>query len=103
YPLAWLAALGGLEIAAMVGAVLQAAAERRLVVVDGFITTAAVATAAALAPTVLDYCLFAHGSAESGHARWLEHLGVQAILDLDLRLGEGSGAALCGPVIVAAT
>lgn len=102
-PLEWLAALGGLEIAAMVGAVLQAAAERRLVVVDGFITTAAVATAAALAPTVLDYCLFAHGSAESGHARWLQQLGVQAILDLDLRLGEGSGAALCWPVIVAAT
>ena len=102
-PLAGLAALGGLEIAAMVGAVLQAAAERRLVVVDGFITTAAVATAAALAPQVLDYCLFAHSSAESGHARWLEQLGVEAILDLDLRLGEGSGAALCWPLIVAAT
>ena len=102
-PLAWLAAVGGLEIAAMVGAVLQAAAERRLVVVDGFITTAAVATAAALVPQVLDYCVFAHSSAESGHARWLEHLGVEAILDLDLRLGEGSGAALCWPIIVAAT
>ena len=101
-PLAWLAALGGLEIAAMVGAVLQAAAERRLVVVDGFITTAAVATAAALAPRVLDYCLFAHSSAESGHARWLKQLGVEAILDLDLRLGEGSGAALCWPIIAAA-
>jgi nicotinate-nucleotide--dimethylbenzimidazole phosphoribosyltransferase len=98
-PLDALAALGGLEIATMAGAVLQAAAERRLVVVDGFITTAAVAVAAALAPPVLQRCVFAHASAESGHARWLNALGVQPLLDLGLRLGEGSGAALAWPVI----
>ena len=89
-----LAALGGAEIATMVGAVLQAAHERRVVVVDGFITTAAVAVAAALAPAVLQRCVFAHGSAEAGHGRWLQALGVQPLLNLGLRLGEGSGAAL---------
>ena len=98
-PLDALAALGGLEIATMAGAVLQASAERRLVVVDGFITTAAVAVAAALAPAVLQRCVFAHASAESGHARWLKALGGQPLFDLGLRLGEGSGAALAWPVI----
>ena len=101
-PLDALAALGGLEIATMTGAVLQAAAERRLIVVDGFITTAALAVAAALAPAVLQRCVFAHASAESGHARWLKRLGVQPLLDLGLRLGEGSGAALAWPVVESA-
>ena len=101
-PLDALAALGGLEIATMTGAVLQSAAERRLIVVDGFITTAAVAVAAALAPAVLQRCVFAHASAESGHARWLKRLGVQPLLDLGLRLGEGSGAALAWPVVESA-
>ena len=94
-----LAALGGAEIATMVGAVLQAAHERRVVVVDGFITTAAVAVAAALAPAVLQRCVFAHGSAEAGHGRWLQALGVQPLLNLGLRLGEGSGAALAWPLL----
>ena len=97
-----LAAVGGLEVATMVGAVLQAAQERRLIVVDGFITTAAVAVAAALQPRVLQRCVFAHGSAENGHARWLQVLGVQPLLDLGLRLGEGSGAALAWPLIKSA-
>lgn len=101
-PLDTLCAFGGFEIAAMCGAVLQAAADRRLVVVDGFITTAAVAVAAALAPAVLQRCVFAHASAESGHARWLADLGVQPLLDLGLRLGEGSGAALAWPLLDAA-
>jgi nicotinate-nucleotide--dimethylbenzimidazole phosphoribosyltransferase len=101
-PLDALAALGGLEIATMAGAVLQAAAGRRLIVVDGFITTAAVAVAAALAPAVLQRCVFAHASAESGHARWLAHLGVQPLLDMGLRLGEGSGAALAWPLLESA-
>lgn len=101
-PLQALAALGGLEIATMVGAVQQAAASARLIVVDGFITTAAVAVAAALQPGVLAHCVFAHRSQETGHARWLRRLGVHALLDLDLRLGEGSGAALAWPLLVSA-
>lgn len=101
-PLQALAALGGLEIAAMVGAVQHAAAEGRVIVVDGFITTAAVAVAAALQPALLGRCVFAHCSQESGHAHWLEHLGVQPLLNLDLRLGEGSGAALAWPLLESA-
>ncbi|MBM3378377.1 MAG: nicotinate-nucleotide--dimethylbenzimidazole phosphoribosyltransferase [Betaproteobacteria bacterium] len=101
-PLEVLAALGGLEIATMVGAVLQAAAQRRIVLVDGFVTTAAVALACALAPGVLERCVFAHVSAESGHAAWLRQLGAEPLLDLGLRLGEGSGAALAWPLLVSA-
>ena len=101
-PMDLLAAFGGLEIATMAGAVMQAAAERRVVVVDGFVTTAAVALASALAPAVLERCIFAHVSAESGHAAWLRHLGVQALLDLGMRLGEGSGAALAWPLLESA-
>jgi nicotinate-nucleotide--dimethylbenzimidazole phosphoribosyltransferase len=98
-PLDVLAALGGLEIATMVGAVIQAAHECRVIVVDGFITTSAVAVAAALSPAVLQRCVFSHCSAESGHAAWLGKLGVRALLDLGLRLGEGSGAALAWPLL----
>ncbi len=101
-PLQALAALGGLEIATMVGAVQQAAATGRVIVVDGFITTAAVAVAAALQPAVLERCVVAHRSQETGHARWLQQLGAQALLDLDLRLGEGSGAALAWPLLESA-
>jgi nicotinate-nucleotide--dimethylbenzimidazole phosphoribosyltransferase len=61
-----------------------------------------VAVAHALAPAVLQRCVFAHASAESGHARWLQNLGVQPLLDLGLRLGEGSGAALAWPLLVSA-
>ncbi|MFT3666768.1 nicotinate-nucleotide--dimethylbenzimidazole phosphoribosyltransferase [Piscinibacter sp.] len=101
-PLQALAALGGLEIAAMVGAVQQAAADGRVIVVDGFITTAAVAVAAALQAGILAHCVFSHCSQETGHAPWLRHLGVRALLDLDLRLGEGSGAALAWPLLESA-
>ena len=98
-PLAALAAFGGFEIAMLVGATLHAAALRRLIVVDGFITGAAVLVAAALAPAVLGYCVFSHRSSEAGHALLLEHLGATALLDLGMRLGEGSGAALAWPLI----
>jgi len=101
-PLAALAALGGFEIATMVGAVLQAAQERRLVLVDGFIATSAVLVANALQPLVLQRCVFAHRSGERGHEFMLQHLGVQALLDLGLRLGEGSGAALAWPLLQSA-
>ena len=101
-PLEALAALGGFEIATMVGAVLQAAHERRVVVVDGFIATSAVLVAHALQPLVLQRCVFAHRSGERGHEFMLQHLGVQALLDLGLRLGEGSGAALAWPLLQSA-
>jgi len=101
-PLAALAALGGFEIATLVGAVLQAAHERRVIVVDGFITSAAVLVAARLAPNVLQRCVFAHHSSEPGHARLLAALQAEPLLDLGLRLGEGSGAALAWPLLVSA-
>lgn len=101
-PLDVLAALGGFEIATLVGAVLQAAHERRVIVVDGFITSAAVLVAARLAPAVLERCVFAHRSSEQGHARMLAALGAEPLLDLGLRLGEGSGAALAWPLLVSA-
>ena len=101
-PLAIAAALGGFEIVTMAGSVIAAATGRRVVVVDGFITTAAVALAEALRPGVLAACVFAHRSAEGPHARWLDQLGARPLLDLDLRLGEGSGAALAWPLLTAA-
>lgn len=101
-PLDVLAAFGGFEIATMVGAVLQAASENRIIVVDGFIATSAVLVAAALQPMVLQRCIFAHRSGEHGHTRMLNALGVQPVLDLQLRLGEGSGAALVWPLLQSA-
>lgn len=101
-PLDALAAFGGFEIATMVGAVMQAAHERRVIVVDGFIATSAVLVAHALQPLVLQRCVFAHRSGERGHEFMLQHLGVQALLDLGLRLGEGSGAALAWPLLQSA-
>ena len=101
-PLDALAALGGFEVATLVGAVLQAALERRVIVVDGFITSAAVLVAARLQPQVLQRCVFAHGSAEPGHALMLAQLGARPLLELGLRLGEGSGAALAWPLLQSA-
>ncbi len=101
-PLAVLAEFGGFEIAMLVGALLAAAAERRLIVVDGFIVGAALLVAHALAPAVLDACVFAHRSAEAGHGAMLAALGADPLLDLGLRLGEGSGAALAWPLVAAA-
>lgn len=101
-PLDALAAFGGFEIATLVGAVLQAATERRVMVVDGFSANAAVLVAHALQPLVLQRCVFAHRSGERGHEFMLQHLGVQALLDLGLRLGEGSGGALAWPLLQSA-
>ncbi len=101
-PLDVLAQFGGYEIAMMAGAVLGAASMRRVALIDGFISTSAALAAVRLVPAALDYCVFAHGSAERGHALMLETLGARPLLDLDLRLGEGTGAALAAPLLVAA-
>lgn len=101
-PLEVLAAFGGFEIATMVGAVLQAAHERRVIVVDGFIASSAVLVAQALEPQVMQRCVSAHRSGERGHALMLAHLGAQPLLELGLRLGEGSGAALAWPLLLSA-
>ena len=101
-PLDALAALGGYEVATLVGAVLQAAAERRVIVVDGFITSAAVLVASCIAPQVLQRCVFAHRSGERGHALMLAQMQADPLLDLGLRLGEGSGAALAWPLLASA-
>jgi nicotinate-nucleotide--dimethylbenzimidazole phosphoribosyltransferase len=97
-----LANLGGFEIATLVGAILQAARENRVIVVDGFITSAAVLVANRIADGVLDRCVFSHCSEERGHAAMLAAMGVKPILALGLRLGEGSGAALAWPLLVSA-
>ena len=101
-PLAALAALGGYEVATLVGAVLQAALERRVIVVDGFITSAAVLVASRLQPAVLQRCVFAHRSGERGHSLMLAQMQAEPLLDLGLRLGEGSGAALAWPLLQSA-
>jgi nicotinate-nucleotide--dimethylbenzimidazole phosphoribosyltransferase len=101
-PLDLLAEFGGYEIAMLTGAVLGAAARRMLILVDGFTVSVAVAMAARLNRRVLDYCVFAHCSAEHAHGSLLEHLRVRPLLDLGMRLGEGSGAALALPVVRAA-
>ena len=101
-PLEALAALGGYEVATMVGAVLEAAAQRRVIVVDGFITSAAVLVASRLAPHVLQRCVFAHCSGERGHRLMLAQMQAEPLLDLGLRLGEGSGAALAWPLLQSA-
>jgi nicotinate-nucleotide--dimethylbenzimidazole phosphoribosyltransferase len=101
-PLAALAAFGGFELAMLCGALLQAALERRVIVVDGFIVAAAVLVAARLQPALLQRCVWAHAGAEAGHERLLAHLGAEPLLRLGLRLGEGSGAALAWPLLVSA-
>jgi nicotinate-nucleotide--dimethylbenzimidazole phosphoribosyltransferase len=97
-----LAKVGGFEIGGLVGVILGAAAARRPVVLDGFISGAAALVAAGLAPQAAAYCLAAHRSVERGHGAALEKLGLEPVLDLDLRLGEGTGAALAMHAIEAA-
>lgn len=95
--------VGGLEIAGLAGVVLGAAAARIPVLLDGFITGASALIAAAIQPRVLNYCIASHLSVEPGHAHMLNKLGLSALLQFDLRLGEGSGAALAFPLIESAT
>lgn len=100
-PLDVLTKLGGLEIAAITGLVLGCAANRIPVVVDGFISTAGALIASELNPHVKEYLFAAHESVEIGHRFMLERIGVRPILNLDLRLGEGTGAALAMPLLEA--
>lgn len=101
-PLQLLARYGGFEIAMMAGAMLGAASKRQVILIDGFIATAAIAVAARIAPAVLDYCVFGHVSAEAPHRQWLKLLEARPLLDLGMRLGEGSGAMLALPLLRAA-
>ena len=100
-PVDVLAALGGFEIALLAGVALGAAAERVAVVLDGFIVTAAALVAARLEPAVSDYLVAGHLSPEPGHRLGLDALGLEPLLDLGLRLGEGTGAALALPLLQA--
>lgn len=101
-PLEVLRKLGGREVAAMAGAILAARLQRVPVVLDGYVVTAAAAVLKALDPTALDHCFAGHVSAEPAHRAVLERLGLRPLLDLDMRLGEGSGAALAIGVVKAA-
>jgi nicotinate-nucleotide--dimethylbenzimidazole phosphoribosyltransferase len=101
-PAAALAEYGGFEIAMMAGAMIGAAADAKLVLVDGFIATTAALAARALEPGTAPALVFAHRSAEAGHGPLLDHLAARPLLDLRMRLGEGTGALLAWPIVRAA-
>ena len=97
-----LASLGGFEIAMMAGAMLSAAEHKVTLLIDGFIASAALLVAFKMQPNILDYCIFAHCSNEQAHRQLLTYLHAKPLLDMDLRLGEGTGAALAYPLVQAA-
>jgi len=101
-PFVVLAEVGGLEIAALVGFIIGGAAARRPVLIDGVIAAAALVAAVAIAPEVLPFVIAGHRSVEPGASAVLEHLGLEPLLDLGMRLGEGSGACLAVPIVQAA-
>ncbi len=101
-PLDILATFGGFEIAMIAGAMLAAAERRMVLLIDGFIVTSALLVAAKVQPSILDYCIFSHCSDEHGHGAMLAHLEAQPLLNLGLRLGEGTGCALALPLVQAA-
>ena len=101
-PLEVLRRLGGRELAAMAGAILAARHAKVPVLIDGYVASAAAATLHAVTPRALDHCLAAHRSAEPAHGRLLAKLGQEPLLDLGMRLGEGSGAALAAAIVKAA-
>ena len=101
-PIGVLAGVGGYEIGLLTGVILGAARAKVLVVLDGFISTSAALLAAAIAPTAKQYMTASHKSVEPGHVLALEHLGLSPAIDLDMRLGEASGAVLCIPIIESA-
>ena len=97
--IAW---FGGYEMAMAMGAMMQAAELGMLILVDGFIMTSVILAASQFYPQILDYAVFGHQGDESGHKRMLDAMGVKAILHLDLRLGEGSGAVCAYPIVESA-
>lgn len=101
-PLTILQCVGGFEIAMMTGAYLEAAKRKMIIVVDGFIATAALLAAKKLDDDVVNYCIFAHTSGEQGHEKMLQYLNAKPLLNLGMRLGEGTGAALAIPLIQSA-
>ena len=97
-----LVTFGGFEIAMMAGAMLGAAEQKIVLLIDGFIATSALLVAAKMQPNIVDYCVFAHCSNENAHLALLNHLGAKPLLDLGMRLGEGTGAVLAYPLVQAA-
>jgi nicotinate-nucleotide--dimethylbenzimidazole phosphoribosyltransferase len=97
----WLRCVGGYEIAAMTGTILEAASQRLPVVIDGFISTAAAAVAFEMQPEAREVCFFSHRSDEQAHGKTLAALAAEPLFDLGMRLGEGTGAALAMPVLEA--
>ena len=98
-PIQALTAFGGFEIVMMCGAMLEAASLKMTLLIDGFIVTAALLAAHAMESDILDYCIFCHNSGEQGHQKMLEFLNAEPLLNLGLRLGEGTGCAVAFPII----
>ncbi len=101
-PIEILSAVGGFEIAMMAGAMIEAYQNNMIILIDGFISTSALLAAHAMQNNILDHCIFTHKSDENGHVKMLEFLHADPILQLNMRLGEGSGAAIAYPIIESA-
>ena len=101
-PLGILQTFGGFEIVQLVGAMIQAARNKMVILIDGFIASVACLAAYKLSTNVLSYCVFSHQSEEQGHITLMEHPDTRPILNLDMRLGEGTGCAVAYPIVESA-